>query len=64
MAVYPSDIIIPQLGVGGFTPKPIKLKNASKVINRGIRKVTATTQGPIKLGSIKEQSAKGLINFA
>src|SRR3989304_5114544 len=46
----PSEIIPPQLGVGGFTPSPIKLRNASNEMYRGIARLSATTIGPRMFG--------------
>jgi hypothetical protein len=49
--LHPSATICPQLGKGGGTPNPMKLKTASVRMSPGIFKVRATITGPRLLGS-------------
>ena len=46
----PSEIMMPQLGVGGCTPSPMKLSPASSRIAFGIARVAATMRGASVFG--------------
>jgi hypothetical protein len=48
----PSRIMAPQLGVGGRTPRPMKLKLASTMIAVATQRVPMTRISPKILGSI------------
>jgi ribosomal protein S12 methylthiotransferase len=50
IARHPSESIPPQLGTGGLTPKPMKLKVDSVKIKPGIRRVNHMTIGPMVFG--------------
>src|SRR5690606_4357827 len=50
MLLTPERIMLPQLGVGGCTPRPRKLKLASVRMAVAIHKVDMTEMGPRMLG--------------
>ena len=47
----PSLLKMPQEGMGGLTPKPIKLIKASVAMAKGILSVAKTMMGPRLFGS-------------
>src|SRR5262249_19943330 len=48
----PSRIIFPQVGVGGETPRPIKLRLASMRMADAVNTLASTTVSPSKLGKM------------
>ena len=52
MLLIPSEANTPQLAIGAFTPKPIKLRNASVKIASGMANVKVMMIGPTQFGKI------------
>ena len=50
MLVSASEVIVPQLAIGGVNPNPRKLKKASVKMAEGTVNVIVTKIGPIEFG--------------